>query len=125
MSGHTTATSRYGLWLLVTGPLIWSVHFLVSYIAAALHCAKRPEVALGDVRLLILALTAAALAGTVTVGAIGLRYHLASPDGLPHDDDTAQDRRSFLGFATLLLCGLSAVAVTFVAMPILFFEVCR
>ncbi|MBN1236951.1 MAG: hypothetical protein JXB36_00545 [Gammaproteobacteria bacterium] len=125
MTRDTTATSRYGLWLLVSGPLIWSVHFLASYIAAALHCAKRPDVALADVRVLILVLTAAALAGIVWAGIVGLRYHLASPDGLPHDDDTPQDRRSFLGFATLLLAGLSAVAVAFVAMPILFFEVCR
>lgn len=125
MTRDTSRTSRYGLWLLITGPLIWSVHFLVSYIAAALHCAKRPDIALDDVRLLILALTAAALAGILTVGGIGLRYHLASPDGLPHDDDTPEDRRSFIGFATLLLAGLSAVAVAYVALPILFFEVCR
>jgi hypothetical protein len=120
-----TMTSRYGLWLLIAGPLIWSGHFLAAYISAAVHCAKRPEIALGDIRLLILALTAAALAGIAAVGLVGLRYHVASPDGLPHDDDTPEDRRSFLGFATLLLCGLSAVAVTFVALPALFFEVCR
>jgi hypothetical protein len=47
------------------------------------------------------------------------------PDGVPHDDDTPEDRRSFMGFATLLLCGLSAVAVVFVALPARFLEVCR
>ena len=125
MTANRTAAGRYGLWLLVAAPLIWSAHFLASYIAAAVFCAKRPDAGLGDVRLLILILTAAALAGIVTVGVIGLRHHLASPDGLPHDADTPEDRRSFLGFATLLLSGLSAVAVAFVAMPALFFEVCR
>jgi hypothetical protein len=120
-----TATNRYGLWVLIAGPLIWSAHFLISYIVAAVHCAKQPHTALDDVRLLILVLTVAALAGIAVTGARGLQLHLRSLDGLPHDDDTPEDRRSFLGFATLLLCGLSAVAVIFVAMPIAFFEVCR
>lgn len=120
-----TITSRYGLWMLIAGPAIWSAHFLIAYIAASVHCAKRPEVALADVRLLILVLTAVALGAIVAIGVWGMRLHLGSPDGLPHDDDTPQDRRSFLGFATLLLCGLSAVAVGFVSLPALFFEVCR
>lgn len=119
-----TGRNRFGLWVLIAGPLIWSAHFLFSYIAAAIHCAKEPEVDLGGIRWLILAVTAAALLGIAATGVRGLRRHLRSPDGLPHDDDTAQDRQSFLGFATLLLCGLSAVAVVFVALPIAFFEVC-
>lgn len=119
-----TGSNRLGLWVLISGPLIWAAHFLFSYLAAAIHCAKRPDLDLGSIRWLILAVTAAALLGIVATGLRGLRHHLGSPDGLPHDDDTPQDRQSFLGFATLLLCGLSAVAVVFAALPIAFFEVC-
>ena len=42
----------------------------------------------------------------------------------PHDDPTAQDRRKFQGFATLLLSGLSFVAVIYVALPALFILEC-
>jgi hypothetical protein len=111
--------------VLIAGPLIWSAHFLASYLVAAVHCAKQPESGLADVRAMILGLTIAALVGIAATGLRGLKHHLKSTDGLPHDDDTPEDRRSFLGFATLLLCGLSAVAVVFVAMPVAFFEVCR
>jgi hypothetical protein len=42
-----------------------------------------------------------------------------------HDLDTHEDRHRFLGFATLLLAGLSAVAVLYAAMAATFFETCR
>ena len=42
----------------------------------------------------------------------------------PHDDPTAHDRKLFQGFATLLLSGLSFVAVLYVALPLLFIDGC-
>jgi hypothetical protein len=44
---------------------------------------------------------------------------------LPHDFDTPGDRHRFLGFATVLLAGLSAVATLFAAVVVLYFEDCR
>ena len=42
----------------------------------------------------------------------------------PHDDPTAHDRTLFQGFATLLLSGLSFLAVLYVALPLLFIDGC-
>lgn len=119
------ARARYALWVLIAPPTIWAAHFLFAYVTAAIHCAKWPETDLAATRLLILGLTVVALLGIAVIAIKALRAHLASEDGLPHDEDEPWARRSFLGFATLLLCGLSAVAVLYVALPIAFFEVCR
>jgi len=43
---------------------------------------------------------------------------------LPHDDDTPEDRHRFLGFATLLLSALSAVAVLYAGLVAVFIRSC-
>ena len=45
-------------------------------------------------------------------------------DDPPHDDPSGHSRRLFQGFATLLLSGLSFVAVIYVALPALFLTEC-
>jgi hypothetical protein len=119
------ARRSYDLWMLAAGPLAWCAHFLISYVTAAVHCARNADTALADVRVVIAIATFVALGVIASVGLWGLKHHRHSIDGLPHDEDTWQARQSFLGFATLLLCGLSAVAVLFVALPALFFGDCR
>jgi hypothetical protein len=42
----------------------------------------------------------------------------------PHDDPTRRDRLLFQGYATLLLSGLSFIAVIFTALPVLFITDC-
>jgi hypothetical protein len=85
--------------------------------------------------------TAVALIGIGVVGWEGLRRHRhpstplgASPstplgasgmEATTHDLDSPEDRHRFLGFATLLLAGLSAVAVLYAALAVTFFETCR
>ena len=32
--------ARGGLWILVAGPAVWALHFLLSYVTVAVHCAK-------------------------------------------------------------------------------------
>jgi len=44
---------------------------------------------------------------------------------VPHDADTPEDRHRFLGFATLLLSGLSAVAVIYTALVVVVFRSCH
>jgi hypothetical protein len=50
--------------------------------------------------------------------------HTLGHAALPHDDDTPEDRQRFLGFATLLLSVLSAVAVIYAAAVVVFIERC-
>jgi len=104
------AEPRHSLWLLAASPAIWAAHFLLS---------------LWTVRVAILVYTVAALAAIVGIGYVGFASHRLGSASLPHDDDTPQDRRRFLGFATFLLSGLSAVAVIYAALVAVYIETCQ
>jgi hypothetical protein len=79
-----------------------------------------------------------ALVGITIIGWEGFRRHSYSGTSGPstslgaggteattHDLDTPEDRHRFLGFATLLLSGLSAVAVLYAALAAMYFDTCR
>jgi hypothetical protein len=114
------------LWMLTIAPAIWATHFLLSYVSAAIWCAKfaNPGGLLGGVRTAVWWYTAAALIGIAIVGCEGYRRHSYGTETTTHDLDTAEDRHRFLGFATLLLSGLSAVATIYVALSAVFFRTC-
>lgn len=115
------------LWRLALSPSIWALHFLLSYITAAIWCAKYApsDGSLQPVRWLIAGYTVAALIGIALNGLSGLRRHQRGTESVPHDYDTAGDRHGFLGYATVLLSALSAVAVLFAALVVVFFKDCR
>lgn len=115
------------LWTLVLAPVLWSAHFLFSYVTAAVYCAKAAETAsMVPVRVAIAVYTVVALAGIVAVGLHGWRRHAHHGQGrLPHDRDLVADQLGLIGFSTLLLAGLSAVATVYTALPALFIESCR
>jgi hypothetical protein len=115
------------LWLLALSPGLWAVHFLVCYVGAAIWCARwaPPGAGLGPVRGVVAVATAVALAAIATTGWRGWRRHRGGGAHRPHDDDTPGDRHRFLGFATALLSGLSAVAVVFTALAAVFIGDCR
>jgi hypothetical protein len=117
---------RDTLWLLTFGPVIWAVHFVLSYAATAVWCAKVAgrNGELGDIRIAIGVLTLIALAGIALIGWRGWRLHTFGHATAPHDFDTPGDRHRFLGFATLLLSGLSFVATVFVALCVVFIRSC-
>jgi hypothetical protein len=121
-----TAEKNQSLWLLTLSPVIWAAHFLLSYGTASVWCAKvaGPGGSLGGVRVAIVIYTLVALAGIGIVGWIGYRRHSHGDASVPHDDDTPEDRHRFLGFSTLLLSALSAVAVIYAALVVLFFRSC-
>lgn len=117
---------RTSLWLLVGGPATWAVHFLASYATAAVWCARHARLPpTTDLRLLLWGYTAVALLVIALFGWRGLRQHRWGAADLPHDADSAGDRHRFLGFATLLLCGLSFVAVLYSALAIALVGSCR
>lgn len=117
---------RASVWMLTTGPTVWTLHFLTCYITVAVWCAKASSVApLVGVRIVLGGLTVLALGLIAWFGWRGLRQHLFGTATLPHDAPTADDRHRFLGFATTLLCGLSFVAVLYSAFVLLIFSTCR
>ena len=115
------------LWLLTIAPAIWAAHLMASYITAAVWCAKfaAPGGALGNVRTAIAWFTVVALIGIGLTGWQGFKRHSWGAEATTHDLDSPGDRHRFLGFATLLLSGLSGVATIYVAMAAIVFENCR
>lgn len=118
---------KESLWLLTLSPAIWSAHFLLCYITAAVWCAKVAGIGgpLGGARTAIAVYTAVALAGIGFVGWIGFRRHSYGDAETPHDFDSPEDRHRFLGFATLLLSALSAVGTVYSALPAVFIGTCH
>ncbi|MFD1705115.1 hypothetical protein ACFSCV_19080 [Methylopila henanensis] len=129
------ASTRANLITLITAPTIWAVHFLVCYVAASVHCAKAmtdarvftgggwPDVT--TARIVIAVATVAAL-GAIAWSSRQAWTHWGDGDAEPpYDDGTFDDRQQFLGFATILLCGLSFIGVIFVALPAVFIGDCR
>lgn len=120
--------SEESLFALAAPPLVWAAHFVISYSTAAIYCAKLagPDGSLGPARVAIGVYTAVALAAVAFCGLRGYRRHRARGGALsPHDDDSPMGRHRFLGFATLLLAGLSALAIAYASLVVLFVRSCR
>jgi hypothetical protein len=117
---------KESLWGLIVSPAIWSLHFLLCYITAAIWCAKRgADASLFPIQILIGIYTAVAIASIAWNAWGGYRRHRFGQSKLPHDFDSPEDRHRFLGFATLLLALLSGVAVLYAAMVAVFFGNCH
>jgi len=112
---------------LAAPPLVWAAHLLASYCTAAIWCEKvaGPDGALGAARVAIAAYTAVALAAIFLIGWRGFKRHTFAGSTLPHDFDSPEDRYRFLGFATLLLSGLSALAVIYQGLAAAFIGSCH
>jgi hypothetical protein len=115
------------LWTLFTAPAVWAIHFLVCYVAMAVFCAKQlaVELSIQTVRLGLGVFTLLALAMIVLSAYLAWRQWGFGAGDPPHDGPTRQDRRRFQGFATLLLSGLSFVAVVYVGIPLIFIAGCQ
>ena len=126
MTHHHLPESKESLWFLIVSPIVWAAHFLLCYITAAVWCEKYAPAdgSLAPVRWAIAAYTAVALVIIGWNGWIGWRRSQHGPVDTKHFDSPA-DRHRFLGFATLLLAGLSAVATLFAGIVALFMEDCR
>jgi hypothetical protein len=120
------AEENQSLLLLTTSPVIWAAHFMLSYITAAIWCAKMvgPDGSLSGARVAIAIYTVLALSGIGITGWRAWRRHRYGTAILPHDDDSPEDRHRFLGFAALLLSALSAVAVIYAALVTVFIGRC-
>ncbi len=115
------------LWMLTVSPVVWSTHFLLSYVTVAIWCEKIAgrDGSLFGARVAVAIYTAVALIVIAITAWSAYQRHRKRGGELPHDADTPEDRHRFLGFATLLLSGLSAVAVIFDTLPAVIFGSCR
>ncbi len=118
---HAEATS---VWRITFGPLLWAVHFVVSYSATAVVCAKGGDV--GVLRLGIGIGTFLALAGIAWLGwRAWQQWDTLRNRGWENDTGTSQDRHQFLGHAAFLLAAISFIGVVYVALPPLLIESCQ
>ena len=116
--GPELAEKKESLWALAAAPLIWAAHFVAAYGTAAVYCAKLPHVSFAPARVALAIMTGIALAAVALVGWRGWRRHRQGSGALPHDADSPEDRHRFLGFATALLSGLSALTILFEALAV-------
>jgi hypothetical protein len=118
------AESNVSLWLIAASPALWAGHFMASYVFAALWCGRLGDDSMSAVRIGIAGFSVVALVGIVGVGSIGFSWIRAASGPPPHDADTAEDRRGFMGASMLLLSGLSGVGVTYSALAAVFIGTC-
>lgn len=115
------------LWMITLSPSIWATHFLLSYLTAAVWCEKfaGPDGSLSGARAAIWVYTAVALISIALVGGWGWARYRRMPETVPMGNDSRKARYRFLGYATLLLSILSAVATLFVGMTSYFIGDCN
>lgn len=116
---------RESLWRIILAPVAWAMHFVICYAAAAVVCAKAPGL-VDSLRLGIGALTLLALG---LIGWLGRRawrqWDVLNTGDYRNPLGEAEDRHQFLGHAAVLLALISAIGVTYVALPAIFLETCR
>lgn len=118
--------TRKTLWVLFAPPTLWALHFLFCYVVAAVVCAFAGRGASIDgPRVAIAIATVVALVLVGLCARIALHEFRIAGDPPPHDESTLEDRRRFVGTATLLLSALSFVAIVFTALPAVFVGDCR
>jgi hypothetical protein len=121
------AEEKQSLLLLTWGPAIWLAYFLLSYAAGALWCGADVgrDQGMLPARLAIGGAGVAAMLGILVTGRRGWVRFTHGEGERSRDDDTPEDRHRFLGFATVLLAGLSAVATFYTALTAIFVHNCR
>ena len=110
------------------GPLTWAVHFVVSYAATAVFCAKleAPQEAIAWLRWGVLAATALALGLIAWLGWRAWRQWREGNEDIWEDPaGSNEDRHQFLGHAALLLAAISFIGVVYTALPALLSASCR
>jgi hypothetical protein len=133
VTGVETSASAAGFRLLLTSPLVWALHFFACYLTAAIWCARASagagvggfETGMEVVRAALAVYTLGALVALALVARRGLREHRQVQGDTPQEPDDRTERRRFIGFAAVLVSGLSAVAVTYVGLAAAFFGSCR
>ena len=114
MSRSDTRRAPDKLWVALVSPIIWSTHFTVCYVWAAMACGRFAARAGGSLDRAMIVLTVIALAA---IGFFVLRAFRQLDYRLPdrsHEDGTPEDRTRFMSYTTLLLAGMSWIATLFV-----------
>lgn len=108
--------TRDTLLSLFSAPLIWTAHFVLCYGLVSLACAYGfPGARIGVGLLTVIAL---ALLGAVAW------FNLAKWRAVRHSKAPDAGMQAFFALNSLMLCGLSAVALVWVALPAALLPTC-
>ncbi|HET7410064.1 MAG TPA: hypothetical protein VFJ13_07670 [Paracoccaceae bacterium] len=121
------AEERDSIWRIAFGPLIWAVHFILTYGGTSVVCFKLFDQpwAMPFLRGSILAITVLALAGIgIVAWRSWQRWDYLDDYDYEHDRAVEEHRHEFLGHAAFLLAVLSGVGVIYVALPAAFMDSC-
>jgi hypothetical protein len=116
------------LWRVIAAPVVWALHFLCCYVYAAVYCEKAGrEAPLDQPALVVIIATVVALAmiGWSTHSLWRVRGRSLTDNDFEFEHNTPEERHRFLSHIALTLCVLSAVAVLYVAIPMLYLTSCR
>jgi hypothetical protein len=116
------------LWRVIVSPVIWAVHFLASYVTVAVYCEKAGRAAFLDPAVIaVVVYTVVGLAGIAwsTHALWRVRGRSLTDDDFEYEHNTPEERHRFLSHVALMLCVLSAVAVIYVAIPMIYLSTCR
>jgi len=116
------------LWRVIAAPIVWALHFLFCYVYGAIYCAKAGrDASLTQPTYIIIGATVVALAliALSTHHLWQVRGRSLTDNDFEFDHNTPEERHRFLSHVALMLCVLSAVAVIYVAIPMLYLTSCR
>ncbi len=116
------------LWRVIAAPIVWALHFLFCYVYGAIYCAKAGrDAALDGPTLVIVGATVVALVliSLSTLQLWRVRGRSLTDNDFEFEHNTPEERHRFLSHVALMLCVLSAVAVLYVAIPMLYLTSCR
>ena len=116
------------LWRVIAAPIVWALHFMFCYVYGAIYCAKAGrDASLQGPTLVIVGATVVALAliALSTYHLWRVRGRSLTDNDFEFDHNTPEERHRFLSHVALMLCVLSAVAVLYVAIPMLYLSSCR
>ena len=81
------------LWTLIIAPTVWALHFLLCYVATAIHCAKAGRLeSLHALRPTIVVATVVALLVVAIAGYVAWAHSTIEGDPPPHQESTYEDR---------------------------------
>lgn len=116
------------LWRVIAAPVVWAAHFLFCYAYAAIYCEKHGRAAaLSEPAVAVAVATAVALAliGWSLFGLWRVRGRSLTDNDFEYEHNTPEERHRFLSHVALMLGILSAVAVLYVTVPMLYLSSCR
>lgn len=116
------------LWRVIFAPIVWAFHFLFCYVYGAIYCAKtgRDASLTGPTQVIIGAtVLALVMIGVSTLKLWRVRGRSLTDNDFEFEHNNAEERHRFLSHVALMLCVLSAVAIIYTAIPMLYLTSCR